>query len=418
MGAYLEMLRSGLKVSTLVSGVFPAEQAERAFRALATKPPSAPLVLLEFSANPVRTNRVALGGRPQPSSDRIKVAVVGPGSFCRSVHLPNLAGLKRIYSIHTILARRGHTAKEVALRFGASNAATDYGEVLRDAEIDLVFISTRHDLHAPLAIRALEAGKAVFTEKPAAVNPTQLAELEQAIRETRGTFVVGFNRRFSPHICRLKTMLQGRNGPAMLHYRINALPLPEGHWIQTAEGGGRVIGEVCHFVDLLGHLVGARLRSVYARSLAATHHLAPPDDNFQALLSYEDGSLATLLYTSLGAKSLPKEYLEVFFDGSAVTINDFLEYRTHGSQMRSFDSKRQSKGHLEQLERLGEFLRSGGPPPVTPESALAVTRVTFEIADQLRRGDGAAMEAGSNSRGPVDALSSPTLFDGTESQAT
>ncbi|HEU4402739.1 MAG TPA: Gfo/Idh/MocA family oxidoreductase, partial [Candidatus Polarisedimenticolia bacterium] len=253
----------------------------------------------EFDPLPAGTHEIGLG-------------LCGAGAFVKSVHLPELRKMKR-FALRAVATASPLNARETARRFGISKVSTGLAEILDDPSVDLVLIGTRHHLHAGQAEAALRAGKHVFLEKPLCLVEEEVAPLLLEARRRRRLLAVGFNRRYSPLALRAREVLRRLPGPALALYRVNAGRLPAGHWTQDrSQGGGRVLGECCHFLDLLLALVGAPISAIEARALPTDGATVVASDSFAALLSFADGSRATLLYTGLGDPGLAKERLEIF----------------------------------------------------------------------------------------------------------
>jgi predicted dehydrogenase len=276
---------------------------------------------------------------------------------------------------------------DVKERFHFSAAGASAAEVLQDDQIQAVLIATRHDSHADLACQSLRAGKPVFIEKPLAMTETELTQVQDAYREAPHPFLmVGFNRRFAPTVQSLRRFFAPSREPKLMSYRVNAGYIPLDHWTQDLErGGGRIIGEVCHFVDLLGYLASSRLVSVYAQSL--------PDlgkyrlDNLAVILRYADGSLASLIYAANGDKSLPKEYLEVYSQGRIAILRDFRELSMIAqgkTNTQRFPS--QDKGHKAEMAALITALTSGAPEPIPFQESVEATRAAFAIIQSIQTG--------------------------------
>jgi predicted dehydrogenase len=324
-----------------------------------------------------------------PVSGEIGVGFIGAGAFARGVLLPIFAkapgvGLRRVATAH------GLTAFDAQRKFGFAAIGTDADEVLADPSIHLVCIATRHDAHADLACRALDAGKHVFVEKPLALNDDELARVDTAARASGRVLLVGYNRRFSPMARAVRDAIAGR-GPGALTYRVNAGALPPGHWLNDPEsGGGRIVGEGCHFIDLLSSLVGdAPLEGVRARSIGRPRGLTE-DAAFE--LTFADGSVGQIVYTARGASGMGKERFEAHAGGVSAVVDDFRTGTIwRGSKKTSLAAG--GKGHAQEIAALLEAVRAGGPPPIALETLLAVTRATFavhrEAAAADRSGDGA-----------------------------
>jgi predicted dehydrogenase len=393
MAEFLLLAAGGaVPVGKLVDRCFPVERAAEAYESLGNgaggNRPLGVLLRYDLERVPPPVRSVAVVPRKRHSSATLGVAVVGLGTMARTVHLPNLMRLPSSVTLRMVVGRTAGSAREAARRFAAENAASDLDVALDDESVDVVLICTRHDLHVDQAIRALQAGKAVFLEKPAAIDLESLSRLQSALDEAARPFTVGFNRRFAPDVLEAQALLAGRRGPLVAHYRVNAGRLPPDHWARGPEGGGRLVGEACHMIDLLDHLVG-RPRTSY--SLDA---LVPADecgdlhrgDNFVLTSRYSDGSIMGLTYTSLGHRSMDKERLELHWDGRGLVLEDFRGLRQDGAQGREPDRGEPDKGHLTLLKRFLDHVAGEGPEPIPRNQILHVSRFVLELDRETREG--------------------------------
>jgi len=265
-------------------------------------------------------------------------------------------------------------------QFKAAYCSTDYHDVLDDDDMDMVMICTRHNLHATMAIEAAKAGKAVFVEKPMALNQEELDGLVKVLEETKVSFIVGFNRRFSPAAMRVKQLIKDRQNPIIVNYRVNAGYIPLDHWVHGEEGGSRIIGEACHMFDLFNFFTESEVESIDVSAISpATEHVSARD-NFVATLKYADGSVCTLLYKALGASELSKEYIEIYCDNGTMVIDDFKELRVYGSKAKGWKGS-QDKGHVRELEEFAHSIRERGPWSISLSKLVEATRTSF-IVDQ------------------------------------
>jgi predicted dehydrogenase len=380
MQAFLEFVQDGrVTPKALISHRFPIDQADRAYAVLASQEPhlgivltypedraSAPLRLIRNTAAAARTRAAPLG-----------VGFIGAGNFARAVLLPGAARAAGV-RFTGVATATGISGRHVAEKYGFRYATTDYQQILDDPETEAVFIVTRHASHAPIACDALRAGKAVFLEKPLACNLEQLVELVDTAEATGGRLMVGFNRRFAPHLRQARAALESSGSPLVALYRVNAGSVPSDSWLVDDEGGGRIIGEVCHFVDTLQYLIGADPVSVFAV------HAADYRDALSIQLLFGDGSIGTIVYSSLGDPSFPKEYIELFGAGRVVVIDDFRDARlTTEGRRRRHRLRRQDKGTAGELDAFFQSLRTGGPMPVPLASLVLTTLTTFAIEASL-----------------------------------
>ena len=386
LAEYLRLLATGrISLAHLSAESFEIDSAPSAYAALARPGPKPLLVTLAYPERAEAAKRTTPVRAIPHTAGRIRVAIAGAGNFAEGTHIPNLVRLRDRFELRAIMSRTGATAKAVADRNGAAYATTDFDAILSDAEVDLVIISTRHDLHARLALRALEAGKNVFVEKPLAISRDELDALFEFYAGRDGPLLMtGFNRRFSPAITRARAAVAGRKSPIIATYRMNAGYLPASHWVHGPEGGGRNVGEACHIYDLFDHLTGADVARVEAAAIrpATGHWLST--DNFVANVSYADGSVCSLVYSALGNREHPKEEMVVFSDGAVISMDDYHDLSVKGPSPVTWHSRTSEKGHLEELEALADCLRSGGAWPITLDEQLRAMRIAFDVDDQIR----------------------------------
>jgi predicted dehydrogenase len=391
LSAVLELMADGaLRVDRLVTHRFGIERALEAYELIAGGGEPYLGVLLEYGAEDATDDARApsLPLRREPKAkERLGIGVIGAGAFAQGVLLPALQATGEVDPI-AIATASGATARRIGERHGFRVATASADEVLAHPDVDAVFVLTRHDLHAPLVVRALEAGKHVFVEKPLALSRDELAAVAKAHEGSRGGVLVGFNRRFSPLVEALAAHFAQRSSPLVMLYRVNAGFLPREHWVHDpVEGGGRILGEVCHFVDLLHHLAGAPPVRVSAECIASAGRFRG-DDNAIATLRFADGSIGTIAYTAAGDERMPKERLEVFGDGGVALLEDFrtLDLSRAGRRRRE-RSPRQDKGFAEEMRRFLAAIRTGGPMPIPFEALLASSLATLGIVESLRSGE-------------------------------
>ncbi len=323
-------------------------------------------------------------------SQTVGVGCIGAGSFAKGVLLPALKDVSGVQLL-SVCTATGASAAETAKKFGFAQATTDVEALLQGSEIGAVLIATRHGSHADLVCRALEAGKHVFVEKPLALNRDQLARVESAfnarVRSGNGrVLMVGFNRRFAPHTKAVFEAFAKRRNPMIVNCRVNAGNIPAEHWIRNPEeGGGRIVGEVCHFVDLCSFLIGAEPVRVWASCIGSKDPTVVSEDSLAITIDYADKSVATIQYVAIGSTDLPKERLEVFADGMSAVIDDMKETSFYGVKA-SAPRSRQDKGYRAELETFFRAVRQGGQLPVSLDSLTRTTRVTFAIQESLRTG--------------------------------
>jgi len=363
-----------VNVARLTTHRFRIDDAERAYQLISGDSSEPYLgVLLNYDPNAELNTRVALVGtaKPRKSEKSIVLGVIGAGGYVPAMLLPHFK--TEGVEFRSIATASGVSAHDVGRKFGFAEAVSGAAEVLHDPNINLVVIGTRHDLHADFARQALEQDKNVFVEKPLALNDEQLDAVLEAAERSSGRLMVGFNRRFSPLAQQAKSLFAKRETPLSILYRVNAGHIPKEHWTQDPlEGGGRIVGEVCHFIDLMQFLTEAPPVSVFAESVSAKSPKIVDSDSVFITLRFADGSNGSIAYLSEGDKSLPKERVEIYGGGKIFVIDDF---RT---------GKIQDKGQHTQVKQICASIISGGPAPITLNELAATTRTTFRILDSLR----------------------------------
>jgi predicted dehydrogenase/threonine dehydrogenase-like Zn-dependent dehydrogenase len=388
MEAYLRLLAEGrISLANLQSDPFDIAQAAQAYDALQFPGQRPLLVLLRYPPRAEALERTVVLRRASPRPGRIRVALVGAGGFAQGVHLPNLVKLRSRFELRCVMSRTGATARSVATQYEAAYATTEYEQILRDPDVDLVLICTPHDVHASMTVSALEAGKHVLVEKPLALREEDLVAIERFYigRPAEGAPVLmtGFNRRFAPALLRAAEVLANRTSPLVVNYRMNAGYLPLEHWVHGPHGGGRNLGEACHIYDLFLFLTGAQVRGLHAAAIAPKSRQWARNDNFVVTLSFDDGSVCTLTYTALGHRDHPKESMEVFADGRVISLNDYRSLTVTGSRRGQWSARTPDKGHLRELEALSSCLAQAGPWPIPLEQQLQATRISLQVEAQL-----------------------------------
>jgi polar amino acid transport system substrate-binding protein len=288
----------------------------------------------------------------------------------------------------SIASASGVSAVNVGRQFGFASGVSGAQEVVADPRVNLVVIATRHDTHAALARLALESGRHVFVEKPLALDDEELEEVLEAARRAEGKLLVGFNRRFSPLALKAREFFAARRGPLSFVYRVNAGRVPRGHWTQDErEGGGRIVGEVCHFVDLMRFWAGAPVERVYAEAVAGADERATDEDSVMITLRFADGSNGSIAYLAEGDKALAKERVEIFGGGDTFVLEDFRRATTYrGGREETLKLRAQDKGQAAQARAACSVVLQGAPPPITLEELANTTRATFRMRESLRTG--------------------------------
>ena len=390
--AVLELMAEGkLDVEPLITHRFKFEEALEGYQKVSD--PQALGILLDYGAalgqGTEKLAQVVQGtstiSPPVPGanaqSSEIGVAFVGAGGFTTRTLLPSLpqSGVQ----LRTIVSSQGVSAAHAAKKFGFESVASDFSSVLGDESINAVFITTPHQLHASMVCEALQAGKHVFVEKPLALNLDELELVQQSLEANPSRcLMVGFNRRFSPHMTEVKSWLQACSVAKAVVLTVNAGVIPADHWTQDVEiGGGRILGEACHFVDLARYLVGAPITVTHGYAMGGGGGRLGDCATIQ--LQFADGSLATIHYLANGNKDFPKERIEVFAGGRVIVCDNFRKTHEIGGPGRKFKSRGQDKGHRAELAAFVQTLLTGGPWPISQEELLEVSRATIAANSEI-----------------------------------
>jgi polar amino acid transport system substrate-binding protein len=377
--SFLELIGDGrINVERLTTHRFPIAEADRAYQLISGELREPNLgVVLNYDPEAEVIRKVSLGAAPVGKRS-IVLGVIGAGGYVPAMLLPHFK--TEGVEFRSIATASGISAHDVGKRFGFAYAVSSAEEVLDDSNVNLIVIGTRHDLHAELARKALERNKHVFVEKPLALNDEQLDAVLNAAGSSTGRLMVGFNRRFSPLAQRAKEFFNGRDTPLSMLYRVNAGRIPKEHWTQNAEeGGGRIAGEVCHFIDLMQFLTGAPPVSVFAESISAKSSKIVDADSVFITLRFADDSNGAVAYLSEGDKGLAKERLEIFGAGRVFVLDDFRRATLYkDGREEQVVLKVQDKGQQAQVR---EICKGNA---ISLDELAATTRATFRVLDSLR----------------------------------
>ena len=384
--AFLDMIAGGrIQIEPLITHRFKIEDGEHAYELITSDEPYLG-VLLQYDTTRELESRIALSEKPDTgaSAKSVRLGLIGAGEYAKSMLLPNfkVAGAE----FQAIATASGVTALSVGEQYGFRLCASGAAEVINDAAVNLVIIATRHSSHADLARQALAAGKHVFVEKPLALNDEQLAEV-LAATASGGEIMVGFNRRFSPLARQALEFFKNRQFPLSINYRVNAGRLSPNHWVNDANEGGRIIGEVCHFIDLVHFITGSLTTRVFAEAVAGRNSEAIDEDSVFVTLRCADGSNASIAYLAEGDKALAKERVEIFGGGKSFIIDDFRSATVYeNGREKTTRLREQDKGQRDEIRTVMSVVLEGKPAPITLEDLKATTRATFRIRESLKTG--------------------------------
>lgn len=391
--AFLDLIAAKrINVESLITHRFPIRQGEDAYRLISGESKEPYLgILLEYSEPDDLVESVEFTSRPAPAAGDVCVGMVGAGSYARKYLFPNLKA--QGVQFCSIASRTGRSARDAGSQYGFAAAVSSAEAVISDPNANLVVIATRHDSHAGLARMGLENGKHVFVEKPLALDDDELNAVMGAAQKSAGTLTVGFNRRFSPAARSVKEHFAGVNEPLSILYRVNAGRIDKDSWIQDErEGGGRIIGEVCHFIDLMHYLTGSLATRVYAEAISTRNIEITPADSVFITLRFSDGSNGSIAYLAEGDRGLAKERIEVFGGTRSAVIDDFRKVSLfRGGRETTKRSSGQDKGQAEEIRALCSLVRNGGSPLIGLDDLVATTRATFRAVESLRTGSPCAV---------------------------
>lgn len=391
LASFLQLVASGrLDVAPLITHRIPVDQAPDAYQLILGRREASLGVLLTYPAadDEAASEKVTLELRPREARREaaVRLGVLGAGHFATAVVFPNLGKIKGIDKVG-LATSTGLSGAGAGRRYGFGYATTDEDKILADPDINTVAVLTRHHLHARQVTAALAAGKHVFCEKPPALNRRELADIVDALETSQCLFTVGYNRRFAPLATALKAHFEAVGEAIMMHYRVNAGMIPKEHWVQDpAQGGGRLIGEGCHFIDFMTFLTDSL-------PVEITAHGAPDNgryqqDNLQIQVTFENGSVGSLLYVASGDRAMAKERVEVFAGGRSAILDDFRRLTVFGAgRARSRQSRlQQDKGHLAIWESFVNSITNSQIPPIPYEQLVSTSLATFAALESMNTG--------------------------------
>ena len=379
--AILQAIALGkVRVNELISEVVPLEDYLQIYGEIGLSKSIASILRYNESPNVNPSNTVKLNSSNFQGAKGV-IGIIGAGNFTKMTMLPKLKGSGANFKY--IASQGGVTGTALAQKYGFSHSTTDYREILNDSDVDLVLVTTRHNSHAKFSEEILLAGKHVFVEKPLALNTEELERVIAAQQASGKTITVGFNRRFSPHSEKIKSLLG--QAPMNVVATMNAGFIPANVWVHDLKvGGGRIVGEACHYIDLITYFTGSKVKSVCMNAMGVNPE--ENTDNASILLKYENGSTGVINYFANGSKSYEKERVEVFSQERTVILENFR--RTTGFGFNGFSKLKTSsdKGHTTQFKRLIERVKSGGEPLIPLEEIINTTKASFAAIESLKTG--------------------------------
>ncbi len=388
MNAYLEMIAAGrICLDDIFLDTHPISQASSVYEGLIND--NAPPLGVIFSYSEGQdspSSRTQITGAKKPVGEAHTFALVGVGAFGVSMIVPRLRNHPKGFHLSAVVSSDPVRGGNYARQEGVGVIATSIRQVAEEEKMDAVVIASRHDQHATQVIEGLNAGLHVFVEKPLALNWQELERIVDSYQHRAKTpsLTVGFNRRHAPAVQILREVLDNRVEPIVIHYRLNGGRIPAEHWIQTKEGGGRNLGEACHFYDVFRSLTGAPVTSIAASGINPKETSLQRNDNFTATMTYADGSMATLTYVSVGPKTgLAKERMEVFCGNEAYLLDDYRSLTECSTGKILWRAEAADKGHDEEILRFGNLVATGGEPVVPFDEIVEASAIALTVEDLL-----------------------------------
>jgi len=385
MQSYIDLLEADkLEIDKIISHEFNLVNAPEAYNMILDKSKQFTGILIKYDIEKELKRDIILESKTY-NSDEPNIGFIGAGNFAQGTLLP---GMKNLCNFSAIATAQGNESIYVAKKYGFKSCFDSGDEVISFDNVNTVFIVTRHNTHFEFIIKALKAGKNIFVEKPLAMSESQLEEIKELYlsihndqKSSGPRLMVGYNRRFSPHIKKIKKLFLNEQQKA-INIRVNAGNLPVDHWVNDPEiGGGRIIGEACHFIDLALHIAGSKITSVFANAMPDANNLC---NTITINLKFQNGSIANISYFSNGSKKLPKEYIEVFCGETTVIIEDFKKMKIFGKNFSKLNLKGQDKGHKQELAEFIESIRNGKPIPIPFEELYNGALATLKTLESIK----------------------------------
>lgn len=386
MQAFLELIASGkMDVRSMNTHVFDIHDAKKAYELITGKTSEKFLgVLISYPAKSKAVER-SVHIRDTEGKEKIKLGFIGAGTFAQGHLLPHIG--KKDIEYLAVSTETPVNAQSVAEKYDFAISTTDSSEIINNKDVNTIFCATRHDTHAQYIMESVKAGKPIFVEKPLAATEDQLKRITESVEKHNGSVFVGFNRRFSKPFVDMKEFFAERHEPFSMHYRVNAGKLPKNHWAMLPEqGGGRIVGECCHFIDCMVYLSGSLPEKVYAQSISTLSKENMDSETVAITLRFKDGSLGVLEYFSNGDPNFPKEYFEAFCQSSIGVMNNFTRADLIRGGKRKSYKYNGNKGHKEEVAAFLESVRSGSKMPISFEEEYYTTAATFAAVQSLKRG--------------------------------
>ena len=378
------MSEKKIDVKSMISDIIPAENAYIAYNKLINDPVNTLAILLDFSGNKSELIISKKKEKNKQTQKILNIGLIGCGAFAQFAHIPHLLSNKHC-KIKAISTQHTKTASFCEKNYHPDYVSTNHKKILKDPDIDTVFIYTRHNSHADLSIEALKAGKNVFVEKPMGLTLEQCKNVYNTIKETNKSYMIGFNRRYSPFIIKAKELLTERKNPIIINYRIANPYIPGNHWVFDPDiGGGPLIGELCHFTDIILHLMNSMPIELIAKGGNLSHKELDVYDSCSVIIKFQDGSIANITYNDLNGLEIPKERIEIFSGDSAIIIDDFIKMNTSGFDSGNQILYEQDKGHKKEMLNVIRSNLNLEKQRINEKNAFNAMILCFKIIESIK----------------------------------
>ncbi|MHA1193822.1 MAG: Gfo/Idh/MocA family oxidoreductase [Promethearchaeota archaeon] len=361
LASFLKLIaEKKIDVESLISKEFNIDEADKAYDIL-NKERDVYGIIINYGSEKQTNTVLDISSTPKNKvlDDVINVGLIGVGSFAKAYHLPNLKKLES-FNIKALCSSTGHKVKQIGEKYNVDYVTTDYHKIIDDDDIDLVIIATRHDTHAEIVIESLKGNKHTFVEKPLAIRENDIEKIIQVEKKSKGQIFVGFNRRYAPFTEKIKQDIDNFPGPKIIDYYVKTNFLPPNHWALDPDiGGGRIIGEMVHFIDYLNYLIGDEVVDLSAQQIETNNSKLKTIDDVSVCLKYRDGSIGNIIYSSIGSEKFPKESVQIHVGSKSFLIDDFKKLYTYSNKVRKKKLWHQDKGHFNELVCVQEALKSG-----------------------------------------------------------
>lgn len=386
--SFLELIRDGkINIEHIGPKIYPVDNAKEAYSGIQTNPGEHIITILDYGYQSESlkesTMSVRLNEHKKIAKGQITIGLIGAGNFAKNNLLPIVNKNQEKFYLKSVVNRSGDKALNVGKQYGAEVISCDNNVIFEDPDIDMVMICTSHGSHADLVLKGLRAGKHVYVEKPLCTTMEQLEAIKAFYADdsikVKPALMVGFNRRFSKYAKEIKRVLDKRSAPAMIHYRMNAGFIPAEVWVHN--DGGRIIGEGCHLIDLMQFLVDQEVTGCNICSFKPKTGMYLSEDNRSISMEFADGSIAVIDYFSCGSKELPKEFMEVHYEGKTILMQDYMKLTGYGVKVKEMKDSAPKKGHEEEWLAMYETLRKG-ESPIELESIFKTTELSILAAQE------------------------------------